>query len=135
MLFPIIRVKDNDNKNVHIVGTDEHDSLYIDKETGGIHYLNLQCSSGTEKFDNESTFEFTGTENEYSSDLQIDFVSLSELKNIYIEDRCNKINSLIKNANNIIDKIQSNENKDKTDYIFLKKDIKILKQYLYDLIN
>lgn len=36
MLFPIIRVKDNDCENVHIVGTDEHDSLYIDKEMRNI---------------------------------------------------------------------------------------------------
>lgn len=83
MLFPIIKVKDNDYKNVHIVGSDEHDSLYINKETGGIYYLNLQCSCGTEKFEHKSTFEFVGTQNEYDKDLQIEFVTFEELEKIY----------------------------------------------------
>lgn len=83
MLFPIIKVKDNDYKNVHIVGSDEHDSLYIDEETGGIQYLNLQCVCGTKKFENKSVFEFIGTQNKYDKDLQIEFITFEELKKIY----------------------------------------------------
>lgn len=35
MLFPVIKVKDNYNGTEHILGTNSHDSLYIDAETGG----------------------------------------------------------------------------------------------------
>lgn len=83
MLFPIIKVKDNDYKNVHIVGSDEHDSLYIDEETGGIQYLNLQYVCGTKKFENKSIFEFIGTQNKYDKDLQIEFITFEELQKIY----------------------------------------------------
>jgi hypothetical protein len=51
MLVPIIKI--NDNGHVHIVGTNSHDVLYVDEKTGGIQYLNLQCSEGTKKYDDD----------------------------------------------------------------------------------
>lgn len=45
MLVPIIKVRSraygSGSSNEHIVGSDSHDMLFIDDETGGIHYLNL----------------------------------------------------------------------------------------------
>lgn len=87
MLFLIIRVKDNDYKDTHIVGTDEHDSLYIDEKIGGVQYLNLQCYCGTEKFNNKNTFEFFGKKTEYDNNLQIEFVTFEELQKIYNKNK------------------------------------------------
>lgn len=42
-----IYVIDNETKVVHQVGTDSHDSLYIDFKYGGLQYYNLQCGLGT----------------------------------------------------------------------------------------
>ena len=47
-LIPLIIIKDGEYE--HIFDTDTHDSLYIDKETGGIQYLSLHCSEGTKRF-------------------------------------------------------------------------------------
>lgn len=45
--------------------------------------MNLQCTCGTEKFDNESAFKFDGVKNEYSNNLQIEFITFEELQKIY----------------------------------------------------
>ncbi len=45
MRIPIIKVKDGECE--HIVGTNNHDVLYVDKESGGIQFLNIQCCEGT----------------------------------------------------------------------------------------
>ena len=42
-----IYVKNTYNGNVHKLGTDCHDSLYINSE-GHIDYMNLQCCEGTQ---------------------------------------------------------------------------------------
>jgi len=81
--FPIIIVRDNDTGKEHIVGTDHHDSLWIDEETGGIHYLNLQCCEGTTKYDGKSTFEFVGVESDFLYQSEIRFVTFAELMRIY----------------------------------------------------
>lgn len=86
MLFPIIRVIDNDSqgKEPHIVGTNSHDVLEIDDETGGIHYLNLQCSEGTKKYDGKSTFSFSGVDDDYFGP-RVEMVSFDHLCEIYLE--------------------------------------------------
>lgn len=86
MLFPIIKVIDNDSKNkaAHIVGTNSHDALVIDKPTGGIHYLNLQCCESTRKYTGEGTFSFVGEYNEYSPEPLVEMVTFQELCELYI---------------------------------------------------
>lgn len=42
IMIPVIKVKDKCGDRIHIVGTNSHDTLHIDEETGGIHYRNLQ---------------------------------------------------------------------------------------------
>lgn len=46
MTYPIIKVRDKSNGEVHTVGTDSHDMLYID-DNGCIQYYNLQNGEGT----------------------------------------------------------------------------------------
>lgn len=86
MLFPVIKVKDNYNGTEHILGTNSHDSLYIDAETGGIHYLNLQCCAGTRKFEGKSDYEFVGEENEWDDELAIEFLTFDELAELCIKE-------------------------------------------------
>ena len=79
MLYPIIKVRDNCGMHhEHIVGSNSHDVLYIDK-TGGIHYLNAQCMAGT-KFADEG-YSFIGIESEESISCipEIEFVTLDQL--------------------------------------------------------
>lgn len=86
MLFPIIRVIDNENTDAkpHIVGTNTHDLLEIDSKTGGIQYLNLQCSKGTKKYDGKSTFSFVGRTDDYLGPY-VEMVSFEQLCEIYLE--------------------------------------------------
>jgi len=73
MKFPIIKVRDKLTGHEHIVGTDSHDTLFIDKETGGIHYYNLQNGEGT-----RGDYEFVGVDTEYDPDTQIEFVTVDQ---------------------------------------------------------
>lgn len=86
MLFPIIRVIDNDSKDKtpRLVGTNSHDMLEIDEKTGGIQYLNLQCSEGTSVYRGHSTFSFKGIEDDYFGP-RVEMVSLERLFEIYLE--------------------------------------------------
>lgn len=90
MKFPIIEITDNadSQKTPRIVGTNSHDVLEVDEETGGIHYFNLQCCEGTMKLpgkpDHEG-FSFVGEENEWDYNPVIRFVSFEELCEIYLE--------------------------------------------------
>lgn len=86
MLFPIIRVVDNDleDKTPRILGTNSHDMLQIDGETGGIQYLNLQCSEGTRVYSGKSTFSFSGVEDEYLGS-HVEMVGFERLCEIYLE--------------------------------------------------
>lgn len=89
MRFPVIKVRDKSDDRTHIVGSDSHDSLYVDGKSG-IHYYNLQCGEGT-----KGDFEFI-TEDEYGvggdfcvgsknecGQIQIEFVTFDELFEIY----------------------------------------------------
>lgn len=82
MLIPTIKVKDGDYE--HIVGTNSHDVLYVDKDSGGIQYLNVQCQEGTKKYDGEQTMQFIGGPG-YFEDVQIQFVTVEELIEIAIK--------------------------------------------------
>lgn len=66
MFFPIIKVKDKRLGYDHIVGTNSHDLLYVDEETGGIQYLNLQCMAGTKVYSKEkdNDYQFIGNQPE-----------------------------------------------------------------------
>jgi hypothetical protein len=86
MRFAIIKVRDNDGGHEHILGTNSHDTLHIDDETGGLHYQNLQCCEGTTKYDGRSTYEFVGQTDEYNPYAEIEFVSFEELLEIYKEN-------------------------------------------------
>ena len=88
--IPIIKVKDRGKYGrSHIVGTDPHDSLYIDKFSGGIHYHNIQCCASTQKrFDDgedpDYGFIFEASEG-YFHDAEIEFVSPEQLFEIIID--------------------------------------------------
>lgn len=92
MLFPIIKVKDSQGEAFeHIVGTNSHDTLFIDKESGGIHYMSLQNEESTEKILNGEkyemyAYEFVGEENEYSPYMQIEFVPFEKLFEIVMNE-------------------------------------------------
>lgn len=86
MLFPIIKVRDSYDGLEHIVGINSHDSLYIDAETGGIHYLNLQCCEGTRKFNRKSAYDFAGKKIEYSCEPIIEFLTFDELAELCIKE-------------------------------------------------
>lgn len=45
--IPLIIISDIGRE--HILGSLSHDKLYIDKESGGIQFINLQCNEGTQK--------------------------------------------------------------------------------------
>ena len=72
-------VKDGDYE--HIVGTNSHDVLYVDEQSGGIQYLNIQCCEGTKKYDGEQTMQFIGSPG-YFEEVQIQFVTIEELLEI-----------------------------------------------------
>ena len=79
MLYPIIRVKDNCGMHhEHIVGSNSHDVLYVDK-SGGIHYLNSQNMAGT-KYAGEG-YSFMGVESRFSISgrPEIEFVTFDQL--------------------------------------------------------
>ncbi|MBU9738867.1 hypothetical protein [Diplocloster agilis] len=90
MLFPLIKIKDLavlKNRPERVVGTNTHDSLYIDKESGGIQYLNLQCCEGTKKYGNSPvSYQFSGENNEYSPYCEITFVTFEQLCEVYLEE-------------------------------------------------
>ena len=83
MMFPIIKVRDNETGHVHVVGTNTHDTLYIDDKTGGIHYHNLQNCEGTMKIGRHNTYEFVGKSYEWEPYVQVEFVTFDQLIEIY----------------------------------------------------
>ena len=88
--IPIIKVKDlGDFGTAHIVGTDPHDSLYIDNFTGGIHYHNIQCCASTQKVfhdgeDPDYGFVFDAREG-YFHDAEIEFITPEQLFEMIIK--------------------------------------------------
>ena len=80
MKYPVIRVRDRSTGHERIVGENIHDELYVDRESGGIQYLNSQCCRGTDGDDAE--YEFIGEDKgEWSITMQpeIEFVTLDRL--------------------------------------------------------
>lgn len=66
-VVPLIIV--NDSGFEHIFGTTLHDLLYVDKESGGIQYINIQCHEGTEKrISSKEQFNTYFVELDYRSD-------------------------------------------------------------------
>lgn len=88
--IPIIKVKDRgEYGHSHIVGTDPHDSLYIDKLTGGIHYHNIQCCASTQKVfddgeDPDYGFVFEAPEGHFH-EAEIEFISPEQLFELIID--------------------------------------------------
>lgn len=83
MRIPIIKVRDGECE--HIVGTNSHDVLYVDKESGGIQFLNIQCCEVAKKHDGEQTMQFVG-ESGYFEDIQIQFVTVEELIELALQN-------------------------------------------------
>lgn len=88
MMFPLIKVQDNSSNEFKIVGTNSHHQLYVDDQTGGIHFLNLQCMAGTKKYGrDEPEYSFCGNEpDEYETCVTVEFVSIEEMIKIAIEN-------------------------------------------------
>lgn len=82
MLFPIIRVLDLDNEeHEHIVGTNTHDMLVVDEDSGELEYYNLQCGEGTKKYHGHSSFRFAGVPSHLGT--VVEFVSFEKLCELY----------------------------------------------------
>ena len=88
--IPIIKVKDRSvYGKAHIVGTNPHDSLYIDNYSGGIHYHNIQCCASTQKIfddgaDPDYGFAFEAPDG-YYHDAEIEFLSPEQLFELIID--------------------------------------------------
>jgi hypothetical protein len=74
--FPVIKIRDRQNGNVRFLGSNCHDQLVVDEDTGGLQFLNLRSGEGT---GSESDYEFV----QQDSNIGIDFVSIEELMSIY----------------------------------------------------
>jgi hypothetical protein len=94
MLFPLIKV--NDGNQVHIVGTNSHDVLYVDEHTGGIQYLNLQCYEGTKKYRGKSSMSFVTKKEDGEAYAEIEFVTIEELIEIAKKNMINQTEAGIK---------------------------------------
>jgi len=86
--LPIIKVKDKSTNQIHIVGSDSHDQLYIN-ENGTISYYNLQNGEGT-----GGDYEFVGVDNEYEEGL-IEMEDITK-DNPIIKELSNKLEELEK---------------------------------------
>jgi hypothetical protein len=75
-MFPLIKVRDKSNGEIHIVGLDSHDELLI--IDGQIMYHNLQNGDGTGE---DGSYEFIAGKDGW--DTIIKFVPLDELLNAY----------------------------------------------------
>lgn len=94
MLFPVIRVIDRDVKGMepHIVGTNSHDELRVDEETGGLQYHNLQNGEGSKRYgkDDYHAYDFVAprevdAEGYGPGDMRVEFVTMEQLMELYIE--------------------------------------------------
>lgn len=74
MLIPVIKVRDKAHGTEHIIGTNSHDALVVDKHK--IEYYNLHNGCGTYG-DDEYGYEFVFEENEWDVPY-IQFVTLEE---------------------------------------------------------
>lgn len=89
MRIPVIKIKDGDYE--HIVGTNGHDVLYVDVQSGGIQHLNMQCCEGTKKYSHEPAMQFVGEPMEEYDMFgpEIKFVTIEEFMEIAIEQMKN----------------------------------------------
>lgn len=76
MLIPLIKVKDKLTGEEHIVGTNTHDALLVEK--GEITYYNLQNGEGSSP---QGDYQFIGVDSEMGP--VVEFVSLQELIDAY----------------------------------------------------
>jgi hypothetical protein len=79
MRFPIIKVRDKADGRIHILGTNSHDTLYVDNSKG-LQYLNLQCDDGTGR---DGSYEFVVKGNKCDPYAGIEFVDFDTLFDIY----------------------------------------------------
>jgi hypothetical protein len=99
MFFPIIKVKDKRLGYDHIVGTNSHDLLYVDEETGGIQYLNLQCMAGTKVYSKEkdNDYQFIGNQpDECMPYVTIEYVNFEELIDMAVKNMHEQTEAKIK---------------------------------------
>lgn len=82
MLIPVIKVRDKAHGTEHIIGTNSHDALVVDKHK--IEYYNLQNGCGTYG-DDEYGYEFVFEENEWDVPY-IEFVTLEEWIKLSMND-------------------------------------------------
>lgn len=85
MRIPIIKVKDGNYE--HIVGTNSHDVLYVDEQSGGIQYMNMQSCEGTKRFNKEMSVRFVGEPMEEYDVFgpEVEFVTVEELIEIALQ--------------------------------------------------
>ena len=85
MRIPIIKVKDGNFE--HIVGTNSHDVLYVDEQSGGIQYMNMQSCEGTKRFSRHTSICFVGEPMEECDVFGpgIKFVTVEELIEIALQ--------------------------------------------------
>ena len=74
MRFPIIKVRDKDSGRTHIVGTNPHDTLVHNKDTGSLEYYNLQNGCGT-----PATYEFMAGDYVPMLGCPVEFITAQEL--------------------------------------------------------
>ena len=94
MLIPVIKIRDKQDGSVHIVGSNSHDSLIVNKHS--ITYYNLQNGCGT--YDDEYGYEFVYEENEWDVPY-IQFVTLEEWMKLNMNDIDEQTKELIHSYN------------------------------------
>lgn len=92
MLIPVIKVRDKAYGTEHIIGTNSHDALVVDKYK--IEYYNLQNGCGTYDGD-EYGYEFAFEGNEWDIPY-IQFVTLEEWIKLSMNDIDEQTKWLIK---------------------------------------
>ncbi len=97
MRFPLIKVKRGDA--VRIVGSNSHDFLCIDEETGGLQYTDLQSLAGTEKHNGSACLNFVPNEQDEIDAFMgptVEMVSLEELIEIATQNLVDMTENQIK---------------------------------------
>ena len=86
MMIPIIRVRDRNTGEIHILGTDDHDDLVKGSHDGDIAYYNLQNGDGSGS-DAEDGYEFVIEHNNYGvPESAVEWISVEELQKRMKED-------------------------------------------------
>lgn len=86
MMIPIIRVRDKSTREVHILGTKNHDALVAGFHDGDIAYYNYQNGDGS-GCDAEDGYEFVIEHNDYGvPEPACEWISVEELQKRMKED-------------------------------------------------